>query len=347
MSIELPSELTEPLGWIGLIWPQADEDKLFAAGRTWFAYGTALRGHAGEANAAAQRVAGDNEGAALDAFVSWWNAGDGPGPNLGDNATAAELIGAGLMVMGTITLALKLLFIAQLIALAAEVAQAIATAFVSFGATTAEIPGFVALCRVVLNEAIEKVVGLVEREIAELFEKAAALLEKVGAKDLAGGAERLSAKALESSQGHLFADLMSKAERLDVSSPHDGATFYSGFDKATGQRMRTFAERDTDGITTTTLERTPGGRQIDDMHLYDDGSPITKGQADQVWAKLSERYAAGARGRVTAYLHNADPERVYLHDELPKLLENDKVTSIRHIDPTLPNEPPTYVKGGP
>lgn len=349
MGIELPGALTEPLGWIGMTWPEADEDKLFDAGQTWLTYGSSLRAQADQANATAQQVSADYAGEAATAFTTWWDAPDGPGKNLGDNAAAAELIGAGLIVMAGITLALKIAFIAQLIALAIEVAQAIATAFATFGATTAEIPGFIAATRVICREAVDKVISMVEREIAKLFEQAAKLLEKVGAKNLAKDSEKLAGKLTAAAQDHMFANLMSKAERMDVSTPRNGANFYSGYDAAGGRSMRSYAEQNTDGVTSKTLEQTSGGKYMDDLKLYDGSGPnsdlVNPAQRDAIWARLSQRSGENASGDVTAWLHNANPDRIYLHDELPALQANPNVTSIRHVDPVTGDV--TYVKGAP
>lgn len=78
MSLQLPGELTEPLGWIGLAWQQADEDKLYSDGQIWISYGTTLRGQAEQAATVARRVWTDNTGESIDAFEAWWTA-DGPG----------------------------------------------------------------------------------------------------------------------------------------------------------------------------------------------------------------------------------------------------------------------------
>ena len=60
MTITLPHELTEPLSWIGFIWPEADEDKLQQDGQEWLDYGHKLRAHAEQANATAQEVWNNN-----------------------------------------------------------------------------------------------------------------------------------------------------------------------------------------------------------------------------------------------------------------------------------------------
>jgi hypothetical protein len=342
MGIELPGYVTEPLSWIGMTWPEADEDKLFDAGQDWLNYGTTLRTQAQQSNSIAQKIPSEHQGEAVDEFTKWWNAEDGPGRNLDENAAAAELIGAGLIVMAGITLALKIAYIAQLVILAIEVAQAIATAFISFGATTAEIPGFVAATRAICREALNKVISMVEREIARLFEQAAKLLEKVGAKNLAGRSEQLAGKFAGKS---IFHDLLSQADRVDVSSPLNGAHFYSGYDAEAGKSMRSYAEDATDGVTSTTLEKTPGGKYFDDMGLYKDGSPITNEQADKIWGRLSENYGRDAQGSVTAHVHNPRDGAIYTDKELPALINNPGVTSVKQIDPVTGEV--IWPKGGP
>jgi hypothetical protein len=120
-----------------------------------------------------------------------------------------------------VVLALKLAFIAQLALLAFEVAQAIATAVVSFGATTAEIPGFIALCKYLVRQAINKALQAIEREIGQLFAKAANLLEKVGAKSLAADAGKLAERFGERSAFH---GLMAEVERPTSRAPSTART---------------------------------------------------------------------------------------------------------------------------
>jgi hypothetical protein len=342
VGLELPGYVTEPLSWIGMSWPEADEDKLFEAGQTWLTYGSNLRSQAGQANTVAQQIPAQHQGEAVDAFVAWWNADDGPGKNLDDNAAAAEVIGAALIVMAGITLALKIAYIAQLVVLAIEVAQAIATAFFSFGATTAEIPGFVAATRALCREALNKVISMVENEIARLFERAAKLLEKVGAKDLAGKGSKVADRFATRS---VFHDLLSQSDRVDVSSPLNGAHFYSGYDVEAGRSMRSYAEDATDGVTSTTLEKTPGGKYFDDMQLYGKDSPLSEDQANKIWGRLSENYGRGAHGDVTAHVHNPRDGAIYTDRELPALQRNSQVTSVRQVDPVTGEV--SWPKGGP
>jgi Papain fold toxin 1, glutamine deamidase len=202
VGLELPGWLTEPLGWIGLTWPEADEVKLFEAGQAWISFSTTLMTVAEGANQAAGDVWGKNEGESVDAFRTWWNKTDGPKTRMAEDVVAAGVIGAALVVFAAVTLALKIAFIVQLIILAVEVAQAIATAFATFGATTAEVPGFVAATRVICRQLIKQVVEHVTTVIKDLLKKAKGLLKKVETR-LASRAERKAAK-------HVAEDVMTR-----------------------------------------------------------------------------------------------------------------------------------------
>ncbi|GAA1597884.1 hypothetical protein [Actinoplanes couchii] len=329
MTIELPAALTEPLAWIGFDWPQADEDRLLADGQAWIEHGTRLRRHAAEADAAARQVWLANEGAGVDAFERWWNGADGPGRHLDDAATAVELIGAGLIAMAGVTVALKTAYITQLTLLTFQVGQALATAAPSGGATLAEIPIFVGIARVACRQILHRALQSVEGEIAQLFKQAADLLRTAGTRAAAQHAGQLARHFGQNSEFHR---LMREVEKADVRSPYNGANFYSG--KADdGTPMRVYAEKHADGVTRVTLEQTPGGSRFDDMLLFENGSPVRRDHAVDVWARLSERYAQNAGGEVTAWSHNPRADGIWNTVEKPALDRNTAVTKISVIDP--------------
>ncbi len=325
MTITLPSELTEPLSWIGLEWPEADEDQLHADGRAWIDHGTRMRAHADQATAAARDVWLNNEGATVEAFERWWNSPDGPGHHLTEAATAAELIGGALIAMAGVTIGLKTAFIAQLTALAIEVGQAVATATVTAGATLAEIPVWIGLTRVAVRKLIHEAMALIEREIAAMLRKAAKMLERAGAK-------KLATTTMNGSRQTAFKGLMHEVENANVRSPFNGANFYSG-KQPDDEKMRVFAEKQVDGVTSVTLEMTPGGRRFDDMQLFGDKSPVNDDQAMDIWKRLSERYAQDASGEATAWTHKAWSGSVWYTREKPALQVNPNITKINEIDP--------------
>jgi hypothetical protein len=95
------------------------------------------------------------------------------------------------------------------------------------------------------------------------------------------------------------------------------------------------------GITKLTLERTPGGKWMDDLKLYErlpDGRyryedyGLTLERTNKIWSTLSSRYADGASGAVTAFTKNVPdifkPRTIFWSTELPQLRRNEKVTHI-------------------
>jgi hypothetical protein len=154
VGMQLPSELVSVLSVLGFTWPQADEEKLFDLAQSWMGLSDRLRGSVDQANVAAEQVWAGNSGNMVTAFQNAWNAADGPSAQLTLGSTGAEIIGVGLMVCAATVLALKISVIAQLIILAIQIAQAIATAVVTFGASLLEIPIFRILAKIVLDQLL-------------------------------------------------------------------------------------------------------------------------------------------------------------------------------------------------
>lgn len=109
------------------------------------------------------------------------------------------------------------------------------------------------------------------------------------------------------------------AERLDVTTGINKTVFYSG----SGNRK--LAEQYAQSENKTTLEMTPGGKYLDDLKLFDKGSPLTPDMAVQVWAKLSRRYAQQAAGDVFCFVAGARPTGVFTTVELPELKRNQRI----------------------
>ncbi|MGP4022413.1 WXG100-like domain-containing protein [Actinomadura sp. 3N407] len=155
MGLQLPGELISLLSMLGYTWPEADETKLLAMGGAWLGFAGAHGGPLGEADGNAQRIMQGNRGDDIEAFRAEWTKEDSPKSNLEDLGTAATIIGAGLMVCGGIVLALKINVIIQLTILAIQIAQAIATAAVTFGASLLEIPIFKELAGIAIDLLID------------------------------------------------------------------------------------------------------------------------------------------------------------------------------------------------
>jgi hypothetical protein len=154
MGLQLPGELISLLSMLGYTWPEADETKLFEMGNAWIGFPDRITAGLKDADVSAQQVWSGNQDSAIDAFQTSWQQPDSARTNLENGATAATLIGAGLMVCAGIVLALKINVIVQLILLAIEIAEAIATAAPTFGASLAEIPIFKEITQIIIDQLI-------------------------------------------------------------------------------------------------------------------------------------------------------------------------------------------------
>jgi hypothetical protein len=129
-------------------------------------------------------------------------------------------------------------------------------------------------------------------------------------------------------------------DRLDVSSPKDGATFWSGTAdqaKKTGlpDAARAFAENK-NGVT---LELTPGGRVIDGWDEVNRGfnwnSELGPGPwASDLWEDVSKKYAEGTSGIVSVVQTPEklwDPRTIWHNIEKPALLDRLEAQKIDGI----------------
>ena len=157
--MEIPGELRSLLGILGYNWPEADETALVEMGQAWMRFADRLEAIVNDATSTATEVWTGHEGGSVTAFRTWWARADSPARTLLDGANAATLTGTGLMICGGIVLALKVAVIAQLAVLAVEIAQAVATAAPTFGASLAEIPIFQQLTRTIVGNLVQDAVA--------------------------------------------------------------------------------------------------------------------------------------------------------------------------------------------
>lgn len=159
MGLQLPGELISLLGMLGYTWPEADETKLFELGSTWTEFAGRLHEFTAAADAAAQRVWAENKGEEFEAFHTEWTGEDAAVQNLQTAANSCLATGIGLFIAAAVVLALKINVIVQLVMLAIQIAQAIATAPATFGASLAEIPIFKEIAGFVIDMLIDQAIG--------------------------------------------------------------------------------------------------------------------------------------------------------------------------------------------
>lgn len=119
-----------------------------------------------------------------------------------------------------------------------------------------------------------------------------------------------------------FSSYMSAAQTLDVSTAENGSVFYSGAGN------RALAEKFAASNGRTTLEMTPGGSWLDAQGLFGPSSPLTPGEATQVWSTLSGRFAAGASGNAVGFVEGARAGGIFNSTEFPALLDNPNITNV-------------------
>jgi hypothetical protein len=145
---------------------------------------------------------------------------------------------------------------------------------------------------------------------------------KAGVQPLLSGPSSAVTDAVAKSEG-AFANYMRTIETLDVSTPKNGAVFYSGCGN------RALAEEFAIANGRATLEMTPGGAWLDQQQLFNTAkSGLTNEQAFQVWSRLSQRYAEGASGNAVGFVDGARTEGIFNTIEYPSLLQNPKILNI-------------------
>lgn len=163
MSLMLPPEVSKLLNELGLEWPEGDEDKIFNNGGRWIQYG-------GEVNTASQNtgqttnsVLQANQSSGIQAFVEDINRPDGVTDVTKNLSIAGHAMGGVVYLIGAAVIALKIVFIVNLVSTVIQIASAIAAAVPTAGASLGWIPVAKILCQKAIqmgiNFAISKLLG--------------------------------------------------------------------------------------------------------------------------------------------------------------------------------------------
>jgi hypothetical protein len=152
----LPDALVSVLSDLGYLWPDADEVRLMQLGQAWTGLQSKLDGLAQEARQAAEQVWLHNKGSDVDAFKAAWEKAEDGLDTLDKNASGVVVVGAIILVCAIVVLMLKIWVIVQLTLLVIAIAQAIATAAITFGASLLEIPVFKEIFGRVINLLISR-----------------------------------------------------------------------------------------------------------------------------------------------------------------------------------------------
>lgn len=159
--MDIPSELASLLSAIGYDWPESDEESLFNLAGEWSGMADQISGKVDSLNAAAKSLIESNIGEDIDAFGEEWGDAESAVNNIADAADPSNIVNVVLTVAAGLVLALKIQVIVQLVLLAVQIAQAIATAAVTFGASLLEIPIFKEITGLIVDQLIGLVIDQV------------------------------------------------------------------------------------------------------------------------------------------------------------------------------------------
>ena len=110
---------------------------------------------------------------------------------------------------------------------------------------------------------------------------------------------------------------------MDVSSPHDGAVFFSG---PKAKRNATKLAAKSHGEKMTVID-TPALTEFvkHQRHYFGRDAKMTLEEGYTIGDWISERFAEQVSGEVRVYLDGVKPHGTFNRAEVPALLENDKI----------------------
>ncbi|MFD8565978.1 PE-PGRS family protein [Streptomyces sp. NPDC059639] len=259
MALMLPSEIEWVLDLLGYSWPDANEDKIHEAAQAWREFAEAVRQAQGTGTGAAQTVFATNSGEAVESFGEAWQKFSGAGGGyLDDAAQAAEILAFALDAVALVVVGSKIAVIAQLIALAIEIAAAQAAAPFTLGLSEIGAAGATQATRLIVRRLLDELKQLVIKTIKDAVEQASvkAIKEMI--------VEVLKEAAVEAgkSAGQSIVEQGVKT--------HFGAQQSIDFGAAAGAGYDTFKETAVSGIKDGLQEKVDGITGLADPQTYID-----------------------------------------------------------------------------
>lgn len=129
---------------------------------------------------------------------------------------------------------------------------------------------------------------------------------------------------LNAAESPSFNSIMRQVETVDVSTPRNGAVFWTGYERGNQAAAMKWAAAN----GKSTIEMTPGGQWLNSLDLYGVNSPLTRAEADAAWLRMSERFTEGASGHINAFTRGTsfNPASNFYNTELPGLRLNPNVS---------------------
>ncbi|KUN90591.1 hypothetical protein AQJ67_43805, partial [Streptomyces caeruleatus] len=176
MAMMLPDEVEWVLQMLGYKWPTANEDKLRDCAAVWREFGQKVNELHTTANGAARQVTAHNAGESIDKFTKTYEKFDGGGGNDGYLRSAAEaafLIANVLEACAYLVEFAKWAVIAQLIALAIQIAAAAAAAPFTFGLSSVAGMGATQAARLIVRRLLDELKQAMFEALIEMMKEPA------------------------------------------------------------------------------------------------------------------------------------------------------------------------------
>lgn len=126
----------------------------------------------------------------------------------------------------------------------------------------------------------------------------------------------------------LYEEALEVAGSYDVSVSKDSAVLYTiSYLPTTENRDKAFAYLKKHPKACT-IEETVCGKKLVEMGVGYHETGLTQEEVRHIWTIASRRFIPLIKGKVIAFVENADPRSVFCVVELPLLLENENITTI-------------------
>ena len=132
--------------------------------------------------------------------------------------------------------------------------------------------------------------------------------------------------------GTIFGDLLDIAQTWDVSTPENGLVLYSISYLPTKENREKAFEFVSQNEGKITIENTICGAKLEEEMKNGGYDILDKNEIAQIWAVASKRMIAQAKGKVIAFVKDADERSVFCKVELPEILKNENIVAINNID---------------
>jgi hypothetical protein len=160
MAIELPGPVADFLGFIGISWPNVNEDKVREFGDHVAQFAAELRSTHEGAGGTLQHLGGAYEGEGYEQLLAAW--GRMSSQHMDELLTACDVVSTAMNIAADVVVGMKLEAIGELIALVAQFVAAQAAAVATFGLAEASL--------VLIETEGRQIVRFLEQELVQYVE---------------------------------------------------------------------------------------------------------------------------------------------------------------------------------